>query len=359
MIKMFRHIIARESVKLPLRLMLRWSTPRPVEEGFSIVLGVPWDLRDLLAINLRFVAQTDLADLRTIHVVFDRCWREGMDTLAAEATKAFPQLPLQFHHYPKRAGRIIEKTNVSTFYNSMNTVLALDACTTRYAVLHDFDLYPLVPNYFTEIVGAMRDRDLRFSGLELTPFDGLTKDDALLGTWALGIDVPWLRANWQPIHCFHRMGNVNGRMVNLDPYSWIQTHTPHRDLVRTIGPDACCHVKNLCSTYLRFITGRWAKIAWRLHYLWYLQYAGGDDAAFIEAQRVMNEADTPIIAVCGCEADFADTDVTCANVLRDELYRMEEALVGNVRSEVKAYVDAFEAFLLRQGKSAAAEVALV
>ena len=135
-----RKVLGRECVKAALDGLIRWKPLARPEEGFSIVLGVPWDLRHLLAVNLRFVARTDLARLRAVHVVFDRCHREGMEAIAEATRASFPTLPLQFRWYEGLAGRLVERVHVSTFYNSMNTVLALGACTTRHAVLHDFDL---------------------------------------------------------------------------------------------------------------------------------------------------------------------------------------------------------------------------
>jgi hypothetical protein len=331
--------------------MLHWRPLEEPEPGFSIILGVPWDLRHLLPVNLEFVRRTDTTDLRQLHIIFDRRERPGAADLIDAVQRDFTDLPLTFRFYPHLSGRLVEKTNVSTFYNSMNTVLGLGDCTTRYAILHDFDLYPLVPNYFTDVVSAMRHRQLRFCGLETTPFDGLTPEDLILGTWCLGIDVQWLRANHRPIECFHKVAKVSGRLVNLDPYSYLQTKVPKRDLVRTIDGSACCHVKNLCSTYLRFVTGRWAKIVWRLHYVWYLEYLCGTDANFLAAMKAMQQADGSKLVVRDYDVDFAGTDPTCANVLRDELTRMETFLHGHCRPEVTEYVDAFEEFLTRWATS--------
>lgn len=338
-----------------------WPRMGEAEPGYSIILGVPWGLRHLLGVNLRFLARTDLTGLSRVFVVFDRTQKPGAEGLMAEAKAEFPGLPLEFCFYPRRAGRLVERIDVSTFYNSMNNVTALGRCRTRWALLHDFDLYPLVPNYFRDVVEKMEREELRFCGLELTPFDGLSEGDGIIGTWCLGMDARWLRNEHRPHEIFHRIATVRTtsgrREVNLDPYSWLQTREPRRALVGTIDESACAHVRNLCSTHLRFTTGRPAKVVWRLHYLWYLEWLAGGNG--VEARRMsqaterMNAASSAVLEVDGYRADFAGTDPTCANVLRDELARMEVFLTGSVRPEVREFVSAFAAFLQRHAGSAA------
>lgn len=324
------------------------------EEGYSIILGVPWSLRHLLNVNLAFIARTHSPSLKRIHVVFDKRRRPSADGIIAKAKREFPDLPLDFAFYTPVRGAIIEKVDVSTFYNSMNCVTALARITTGHAILHDFDLYPLVPEYFESVYRKMRDNQWMFCGLEQTFFDGLTEQDLVLGTWCLGMDVAWLRNQRRPHEVFHRMGTVNGKQVNLDPFSYLQTQTPDRGLVGDIDETACCHVRNLCSTHLRFISGRPAKVVWRLHYLWYLEHIGGESGRMLEATRAMQDATDGWLRLEGYSADFSETDPSCAAVLRDELEKMERSAHGHVRSEVGAFVDAFESFLTTHGRAEAA-----
>lgn len=351
-----RNMAGREVVRHLLGALVPWRPLHAPEDGFSLILGVPWDLRHLLGVNLRFVERTDVRELRAIHVVFDRAHRDGMEALEEATRRAFPDLPLVFHHYPTLAGRICERVNVSTFYNSLNCCVALREITTRHAVLHDFDLYPLEPDHFTGIVEAMRANDWRFSGAELTRYDGLEDDDRILGTWSLGMDVEWLRRHWRPRDVFHQLRRVGDRLVRLDPFSTIQLATDDRGLAPGPYEDRFCHVKNLCSTYLRISTGRPAAVAWRLHYLWYLESVeGGRDLSELVAR--MNAAGDRTLEVDGMTHDLDDVDPTCANVLEREVGLMERFLHGEVRAEAQAFVDAFRRFLDRSAAGPASHAA--
>lgn len=339
----------REVVKAALGALLRWSPLATPEDGFSIILGVPWDLRHLLSVNLRFVAQTRFEQLKQLFIVFDRRYRPAMAEIEERARREFPMLPMEFVCYPPAAGWLVEKVHVSTFYNSMNTTLALGRCATRYAVLHDFDLYPLRPDHFSSIVEAMRRNTWRFSGHELTHFDGLEDQDRQIGTWTLGVDVEWIRSKYRPIDCFHKVAEHRGRRFNLDPFAWIQFQTPERGLASDSIDGRFCHVQNLCSTYLRFLKRAPLKVAWRLHYLWYLEELSGNTGRLTQVMKAMEACADGILHVDQHPADFRTTHASCANVLRDELSAMENFLFGSMRPDASAYLDAFDRFAHRFG----------
>ena len=343
--------LKRDALKALLGSLLRWSPLEVPRDGFSIVLGVPWALRHLLTVNLRFVAQTALEGLHRVHIVFDRPRRPGGEAFIARVREQYPQLPMTFSFHPALAGALVERIDQSKFYASMNWTLGLAQCETRYAILHDFDLYPLVPNYFTSMVEAMRERSLRFTGLEWTNFDGLEDSHALIGTWALGIDVAWLRANYRPIDCFHAVERIGGRRFDLDAFTFIQSSTPARELVGSVTADHMAHVRNLCSTYLRFSKGEHFDVVWRLHHLWYLEAICEAEGRLAQLTALMDGATSSRLNVAGAVADFGSTHVTCADVLRGEVLRMERFIFGEPRPSVLAYLDAFERFLWRHGRS--------
>ncbi len=337
--------IKRRLVKALLRPLLSWGRLNEPRDGFSIVVGTPWALRHLLEVNLRFLAATDLRQLEQIFVVFDRVRQPGAEQVISAMRSMFPQLPLRFLFQPAIAGRLVQLVDQSKFYAGLNWVTGLKHCRTRYAVLHDFDLYPVRPDIFVKIVEAMRDQKLHFSGVEFTHFDGLTDSDRLIGTWELGIDVQWIRANYRPIDCFHEVAEVNGRRVDLDGFASVQSRTPQRGLPADVQRDWFAHVTNLCSTYLRFSKGEPVGVAWRLPYLWYLESLVGCGRDIQQLATEMNAAPGAVLSIDDRAVDFQGTDPTCANVLRHELQQMETALFGAMRQPIRDYVDSFEAFL--------------
>lgn len=343
--KYVRGMLGREIAKHAIGSMLGWPRGGTLVPGYSVILGVPWHLRHLLEVNLRFLAKLDRRCLRQIHVVLDRVAPDELKRMERSVRTNHPGLPVAFQCYSGLSGRLVERLDISTFYNSMNCATALSAIDSSHAILHDFDLYPLRADHFERMYEQMVRHRLHYCGVELTSFDGLTADDFVLGTWGLGMDVGWLRETHRPIEIFHSVRRVGDRLISLDPFSESQLR-PHvrRELVQDVVPDDFCHVKNLCSSFLRFSTGRPVNIAWRLHYLWYLESLIGRRDLRSVVDR-MDRSDGTSIEVDGRVVEFAGTHPTCANVLRTELSRMDRFLHGEVRLEVVRYVESFRDFL--------------
>lgn len=339
---------ARGGLRVALGAMTPWPALREPVEGYSIILGAPWALRDLLSINLEFIARCETPRLVDVHVVFDRCFREGMPAFERTTMDQWGgRLPLRFHHYPKATGRLVERANISTFYNGLNIVTALSANRARAMILHDFDLYPTETAYFERLAEPVLAGGMRFAGVERTIYDGLTEADNIWGTWGLAMDAVWLRNTRKPAEIFHRRSTLpDGRRILLDPFSWLQLGTEKRTGVEAITLDHFCHVKNLCSTYLRLHSSKAIKVAWRLHYLLYLQDAAERGSARIEGlTEQMERASGRRLEIEGLDIDFAGVDPTCANVLDRELREMDRALFGEVRPAVDRFIGATRAFL--------------
>jgi len=343
--KAVKGYLAREPVRYALNHALKWPVHQVLNEGYSLILGVPWHLRHLLNVNLEFIARTQSPSLQVVHVVLDRKSPQGLSQLEHSVAPHLQSLPLRFHCYSGVSGRIVEWADVSTFYNGMNCYTALSQMTTRHAILHDFDLYPLDPAYFEKIYMQMRDQHLEFCGVEYTMFDGLKPDDRVLGTWGLGMDVEYLFKRHRPVDIFHRLRIIRGRPVSLDPFSEIQLFSDtRRDRCQTLSTDSFCHVKNLCSSYLRLMTGRPVTLAWRLHYLWYLEN--------LQNQRelepvidAMNSSSDRVLRMDGHVLDYSATHHTCANVLQRDLEHMDHFLFGEVREVTRSYIESFRLFL--------------
>ncbi len=73
-----RHALARL-----LGALSPWPPLADSLPGYSIMLGLPWDLRHLLPVNERFVERCDLNNLVDLHVIFDRRHPYEMDDIGS------------------------------------------------------------------------------------------------------------------------------------------------------------------------------------------------------------------------------------------------------------------------------------
>ncbi|MHA7814290.1 MAG: hypothetical protein ACX94C_12980 [Phycisphaerales bacterium] len=269
--------------------------------------------------------------------------------MANELAAKWPNLPIKVQWHPPLTGRIAERVNVSTFYNGMNIVTALRTCKAKAMILHDFDLYPLRADYFERLGSRILDDGLRFAGLERTRYDSLVEEDEIYGTWGLAMDAQWLRNEKKPRDIFHRFARLpDGRKTMLDPFSWLQLNEPKRGDAEDLSPEDVCHVKNLCSTYLRTMDGKAPKVAWRIHYLIYLESVSCQREEILEkSTREMNDSQSTQIQYNGMTVECNGTDWTCANVLERELTLMDESLFGSVRPITLDYMQASRGFFKR------------
>ena len=344
--------LKREIAKALLRPLLRWRPLKNPAPGFSLVLPAPWALRHILDVNLRFVQKANLDGLHRFHVVFDRVMQPGADEFIKEVRARFPDLPLEFQFQPRLAGSIVRLVNRSHFYANLSWTEGLGACTSRYAILHHFDLYPTDPDLFVKIIRAMQERGLHFSGMEYRmdkEWWDVIKPPTVGGN-EMGIDLVWLRQNARPLDCWHRVVTINGTRCNLDGFNYVQLGTPHRALADGVGPESAVHVWNLVSCYLKYTSGQEFNIAWRMHFLWYLESLSGQDQRLETVTEAMRQAQTPVLKIDDRPAvDFSQEHVTCSNVLRERLGRMEQTLFGQCRPEVTTYLRTFEQFLSQFG----------
>jgi len=297
---------------------------------------------------------TNLDGLHCFHVVFDRTKKPGADEFIEKVKAHFPTLPLKFQFHPRLAGTIVRLVNRSHFYANLSWTEGLGACTSRYAILHHFDLYPTDPDLFVKIVRSMRERGLHFSGMEYRMDDewwGVI-EPPFVGGNEMGIDMVWLRENARALDCFHKVTTIAGTRCNLDGFNYVQLRTTDRALADNVGPESAIHVWNLCSCYLKYTSGQEFNIAWRMHFLWYLESLSGQERRLQTVTEAMREAHTPVLKIDDRPAvDFSHEHVTCSNVLRERLGRMEQTLFGQCRPGVIAYFREFERFLSRFGQS--------
>lgn len=77
------HSYGRHALARLIGALAPWSPLADSLPGSDIRLGVPWDLRHLLSVNLRFVERGDLDNLVDLHFIFDHCHRSEMDDIGS------------------------------------------------------------------------------------------------------------------------------------------------------------------------------------------------------------------------------------------------------------------------------------
>ena len=332
--------------------LLRWRPMVNAEDGYTVVVTCPWVMHHLLAVNLRFLTRMRLDHAVQIRVMIDRPRNAQTEAFAREMAAGFPGLPLAFDYYGPVLSALLERIKRPKANCTASWGIALARCRTRWVILQDFDLYPVRAGVFEDLFAEAKRRGLRFVAPEVTRFGGLRASDRVLGTWQLCLDAAWVRERFRLIDIAHVNGRVDGRRVALDHFGVIQLATEARDLAESVSREDYIHVTQLVGSYVDWRNNQRVRVRWRLHYLRYLESLIDEDGpakSLVPLTEAMASAEDGVLEFGGRLIDFAGEHVTCANVLRRDVTRMEQAMYGRVRPEVARFVEAFEGFLGRYG----------
>ena len=346
---MFIHAHLHALCRKLLTPFLSWPSLHTTQTGYSLFIGVPWDLKELLGVNLTFIKNTKTPNLNEILIVFDKKEKKESTQFIAQIRDQFPSLPLRFFFYPTLSGSIIELFNSSSWYNAMNEVIGILHCQSDYIIFHDFDLYPLHPDYFETLYTETRDQGLHIGGTEYSSFYGLKPEDKILGTWALCLDLKWLRNTFHPIDVFHVWQRHQHSYVLRDPTTAIQFQTSKRNKINAITRNDFSHANNLCSVYLQLKKKQIPSIAWRLHLLVYL-YSLNQAELLDNMITQMKTTSSGKLCIMGETISFETTDPSCSNVLESEINKLEIALYKKKRPLITNYIHTTRTFLNRFGK---------
>lgn len=336
-------------VLLFFRVFLQWPSAEGKDSSYSIMIGVPTVLKNLLPLNLLFIEKQKLNHLTEILIVFDRVYRSEYESDIEYIQKRFSHLPIRFLFYPTFIGRVVEFLNGPSWYNTMNQICALSNCKTSHLIVHDFDLYPTRPDYFFELYSYTQENNLDIAGTEYSNFYGLNVTDNICGTWALCFNVASIRNRFKPYQLFHTWQWYRGELVLRDPTVRVQFLSPKRGKVPSLSPSDYCHVNNLCSTALSVSKGKPFNIAWRFHLLIYLKYLNSESPDFIHFSEQMNNANSATIEFEGRPVNFSDVHITCMNVLKTMVMQLETYLYESARENVILFLDRSYQFISKFG----------
>lgn len=329
--------------------LLRWQQPHKQKiDAYSIIVAVPHVLKDLLPLSLRFIRHTMRANLHQIILCFDRPNFYHDEKLIALCNVNYPDLPLKFCYLPTASGLLATFIDRSKFYASLAWVTGLDECQTRYAIIHDFDLFPVLDRYFDHMYEILKSREMYVLGREWTDFGGLQEADCIYGSWGLGLNVEWIVQSFRPIDCFHRIDNFKGTKIDFDPFCWIQSKTSRRCSIETHDDDFV-HFVNIVSTYQRWMTGQKMQPEHCLHSAFYLLDLVGFGPGIKSITDKMLDARSGVFSIDDRIIDFSYTNIDCARVVDHKICRLEKLLFGFIRKPVIDYIREFYDFLQRHG----------
>ena len=327
--------------------LVHWEPRPPTAPGYTVLIGCNSALLGVLSCNLRFLARQDLRNADRVLVVVDR----PRSTLAHDAERAlrerFPSMPLEFTYYTARQRRICDLLAWPWVQAWLSWSIGIARTDTRHALLHDQDAMLLRASICEERFRAIVDQGVDYLGVKYYQGNGLVPEDRLATTFELMFDAAQVREHHVPLDLFNQVTRYRGRRVDFDTFLHAQST---RGSVATlpIAEEDMVHPSQLICQFEDHRTGRRAVPPKNgLPIVPYFRYVGDEP----ELLRSMTEQ---LEQRSGASVDFEARPLDLSRLppahirwLAKQAFRLEVALSGEVRPEVRRYFSALDAFVAR------------
>ena len=226
-----------------------WPAPKPATEGYSLLVPVPGDLPVFLRLALA-VCQHQESASRVETIVIPDHLTPVVKALVAEARPTWPgELRLQALPRPERW--VLPRLANPGRNHALQLVTGVASSRATHIVLHDADLFLLVPGQLDLQFETCRDRKLACLGIS-PAWDPWFAEHGrqLAATWELCARVDWLRGFAPVLHMAHS-NTMFGEEHVFDTTFYPQARTDP-DLIGLAPSDDIVHFNYVISNYRKF-----------------------------------------------------------------------------------------------------------
>lgn len=326
--------------------MSRWEPIRKPAEGYSIVIGCPAKLLTILGANLALLYRQDLSGCREVVCVVDapreavegeRLEREMAGRFGAEGAG------LRWMYYTPREYRVLDRLGYPAGFCWYSWQKGLGTLATRHALLHDFDAFPLRPGLLRERYESVLQDGAAWLGQRCYQGNGVEREDGLVTTFEMVLDIAAVRERLRPIELFNRITTYRGRTVEFDITLEAQA-SGQLGAARAmdIAEEEMVHPSQVVHQFTELTHNRdyVPPARNRLPFIPYLLDVAGDERVLADAVRKL--ATDATFELGGRTVQLGRTDPEHVVWLAKQAGLMEAALHGRVRDHVSAYFEAVQ-----------------
>jgi len=331
-----------------IRPLVRWQPLENPLPGYTVIIGAQAGLSQLVDVNLRFLAQQVHDDLQQVIIVFDRPADRIDPPVEARLRARYPKLPLRFIYYSPRQARILDRINWGWCYSWLSWSLGIAATQTRYALLHDLDAMLIAPDLLQRQYQAITQRGDQYVGVKYYKGNGVLPDDQLVTTFELIFDAQFVRQHFRPIDLFNHVCRHRGRRVEFDTFLYAQSQRGTTSITQVQSEEMVHPSQLICQvTELRREGEYTAPVVNNLPMLPYFFFLAGDEQALSHHQAVFDAASDTRVAFLGHTMNASRLTADHVDWLELQVERLERAIVGDVRPQVRDYFQSLRAFAQR------------
>ena len=327
--------------------LVDWAPRSPTAPGYTVLIGCNSALLGVLACNLRFLANQDLRNAHEVLVVVDRPRSTLKNDVEPALRERFPTLPLEFLYYTPRQRRTCDLVAWPWVQAWLSWSIGIAHTNTRHALLHDQDAMLLRSSICEERFRTVVDQGVDYLGVKYYRGNGLVPEDLLATTFELMFDAVEVRRNHAPIDLFNHVTRFRGRRVDFDTFLHAQSL---RGSVSTlpIAEEDMVHPSQLICQFEDHRTGRRAVPSTNgLPLVPYFRYVGEEPGMLRSMTVQLEQRSGASVDFEGGPLDLSRLPPAHIRWLAKQAFRLEVALSGEVRPEVRRYFAALDAFVAR------------
>lgn len=345
----YRAKVQRAMVRGMLGRLARWHPleyPRP---GYSIVVGCPGNMMPVLRANLTLLTRQETQGLREAIVVIGTRATDRLLAAQANLQLEFPTIPLRFAYLTRIQERVLASLRSPWCRSWLHWCIGTAMSETRYILLHDLDAMLMKPTLLRERYEAIRQRRDEYLGVRYYYGNGITPEDGLAVTFELMFDAAFVRQRFSPVDLFNRVGRCDGRRVEYDTFLDVQRRAGRGSILLLAGEDMV-HPSQLFCQYARLCQEREYQAPERnnLLLLPYFLHVGGDANVLASHHAALEAARDDRVRFFGRMMNISRLSLAHVEWLAEQARRVERALVGHERAEVRAYFETLRRLVLRR-----------
>ena len=321
---------------------MKWEVKDSYSDGFTLIVGCMYRLPELAIANLNLIAKLSTTKQFKVLFVFDCTESELPQSFKDFVEREIVDLDFEVLFYDDKQVEVSRRANWGWVYSWMSWCIGISKAKTRHVILHDLDALPLTTDIFESCYSGALDNDSAFHGIQLYQGNGVMKEQELVTTFQLVINVPRVVGSFEPIDAFNKLEYQEGKIVDYDTFLWMQRKLGSSSY-SPIDETMMFHPTQVICQYTDFVSGRnnLTGIQHNLLALIYLRFLGGNEEAIIDLLAQLKESNSETVVIDSKSLSVAHLSCEHWAWLEKQIRRVEQTLYGLTRKEVAGLLEIF------------------
>ncbi|MDJ0615314.1 MAG: hypothetical protein QNJ63_00990 [Calothrix sp. MO_192.B10] len=329
-----------------LRTTARWSPLKDPAEGYTVIIGVPWQLWELIDIPLLSLQRANISSCREVILAVDTTEAQlqkkyGADGIA-RTLENYANLQPRLLYYNRWQQNVCGVLRWNWIDCWLTWVIGLSATKTRFALLHDFDAVVIDPEFCQKHFNLIAETDSAFVGVQIDKAFDSYQGAKIFRTIELMLDASLVRSQFAPVDLFNRPRMLGKARILCDILRDIQLRVPQQKrLFHKLKEDQIVHPSQVVSQWhqLRKAAGRFTPIGYcPLLVVPYFRHIKGDSTSLIRLTENL-QAGNMVIEFEGSSLDLSRLNPVGREWIAKQIERLDIYFSGTVTDIVKIYCD--------------------